>query len=109
NLEQYNKLAEAKLTYETILKKWPNSILAEIGLGNIAFAQKKYNESVDYLKKAANKKPAFASTWYNLSLAQAAAGMKKEADDSSFKACQLAFNQHKEYSFLSQCNKFSYK
>ena len=69
HLESLSFLEEAKIGYESILKKFPRSLGAYIGLGNIYFNQKKFAQSVSALKKAAEFHPDSAEARHNLSVA----------------------------------------
>lgn len=97
-LEQLEKFNEVEKAYLSILERWPDSLSALIGMGNIRFAQTRYSEAVIYLTAATIKHPASSTAWHNLALAQGAARMHKEAIQSSLKAISLVEN-HKIRSF----------
>lgn len=88
-LEQVRKLVEAKKSYEAVLKKWPQSLPALIGLGNVLYAKEEYPRSVRYLKKAALYHPLSGEVWHNLATAQGAAGQFADAKESALKALKL--------------------
>lgn len=88
-LEQVRKLVEAKIAYEAVLKKWPQSLPALIGMGNVLYAKEEYPRSVRYLKKAALFHPKSGEVWHNLATAQGAAGQFADAKISAFKALEL--------------------
>ena len=94
-LEQANHLAEAYLSYTKIIEKWPTSLGALIGLGNIAYQKKEFAASVSFLRRAVKAHPNSAVAWHNLAIAQGAAKMKKEARQSAAQALQLASNEVK--------------
>ena len=89
-LEQSGQSTEARKSYGAILKQWPQSLGALIGLGNIAYAQKNYNEAVGFLEQATTFHPATAAAWHNLAVAQDAAGRAHDAHQSAERAVQLA-------------------
>ncbi|MGZ3713727.1 MAG: PA2778 family cysteine peptidase, partial [Bdellovibrionota bacterium] len=89
-LEQAGKLAEAELVYRNILKRWPGSLGALIGMGNLAYTRSAFKESVGYLKEATKLHPLSAPAWHNLAVAEGAAGKKKDARKSAAKALELA-------------------
>lgn len=88
-LEQVKKLVEAKISYEAVLKKWPQSLPALIGMGNVLYAKEEYPRSVRYLKKAALYHPSSGEVWHNLATAQGAAGQFADARESALKALKL--------------------
>ena len=46
SLESIGKLLAAKTAYQTILKKWPQSFTAHVGMANIAFKEKDFAKAV---------------------------------------------------------------
>jgi tetratricopeptide (TPR) repeat protein len=85
-LETTGKLEAAGLAYQTILKRWPQSELALLGLGNTSFLQQRYHDSAKYFYRAAKLNPDSSIIWHNLALAQGAAGLRQQARVSSQKA-----------------------
>ncbi|MEQ1723799.1 MAG: PA2778 family cysteine peptidase [Pseudobdellovibrio sp.] len=77
-LEQIGKLEEAKTSFITILKKWPRSLIAHIGLGNVFFNLKEYAKSVIYLEMAVKLYPESKEALHNLHIAQNAANSKSK-------------------------------
>lgn len=94
-LEQFHKLNEAKRIYQSVLSKWPSSAGAEIGLANIAYAVKDYQQAIYRLHKAIIKNPGLASAWHNLTIAQAAGNRPTEAYHSARLAYRLASPEQK--------------
>ncbi len=88
-LEQLEKFDEVEKAYLSILERWPDSLSALIGMGNIRYSQARYSEAVIYLTAATIKHPASSTAWHNLALAQGSARMYKEAMKSSLKAISL--------------------
>lgn len=96
--EQLEKFDEAEKAYLSILEKWPFSLSALIGMGNIRYSQARYSEAVIYLTAATIKHPNSSTAWHNLALAQGAARMLREASQSSNKAISLV-DFHNEKTF----------
>lgn len=71
-LENLGFESEAQASYEAILRRWPNSLAAYVGLGNISYSKKMYRESVAYLKKAVQLKPESVAAQHNLQIAETA-------------------------------------
>ena len=67
-LEALGHLSAAKTAYKTILKKWPNSFTAHVGMGNIAYQEKNYTLAEKFLIKAVQLKPASRAAKNNLSI-----------------------------------------
>lgn len=71
-LENLGLLEEAQKSYRAILRRWPQSLPAYVGLGNIFYQQKQYRASVSYLSKAKQVAPQSATVLHNLELARMA-------------------------------------
>lgn len=89
-LEQLGKFPEAELVYRNILKRWPGSLAALIGLGNISYARGEFGASVKILREATAAHPDSPEAWHNLATAEGAAKMKKAARKSAARALSLA-------------------
>lgn len=89
-LEQLGKTNEAALSYQAILQKWPKSLGPRIGLANLAFAQKNFEEAERLLLQATADHPDAAMAWFNLSVAQNASKKTKQATKSRERALALA-------------------
>lgn len=94
-LENLKKNQEARLAYTAILGRWPTSMTARIGLGNVAFREKSFKDAVGFLKDATVAEPLNAAAWHNLALAQAAAKQAKDAKKSAAEALRLANAQER--------------
>ncbi len=79
----------AQENYQLILKKWPDSLGALIGLANVAFEIKDYKSAISHLSKATEFHPNSAFAWHNLAVAQGSAKMKKRANRSAHRAMAL--------------------
>jgi hypothetical protein len=88
-LEALGKYNEAKLSYAAVLKKWPKSLPALIGMGNVLYATKDFKGSVDNLTKAAHFHPLSAVVWHNLAFALGSEGKLKAAKESAQYAVAL--------------------
>jgi predicted Zn-dependent protease len=95
-IEVYGKIPEAGMAYQQILKKWPASVGAEIGLANTSFAEKNYPEAIRYLQNATEKNPDLAIAWYNLAVAQAAIGATSDSQKNFALANKLATPEQKK-------------
>ncbi len=89
-LEQIGKIDEAKKSYLRILQRWPKSLGANIGLGNIAYSNSEILESVRFLRKATDDHPLSSAAWHNLAIAQGAAHMRQAARRAVQQALKLA-------------------
>lgn len=69
SLEESGKLDEAADAYKTVLKRWPDSLPALIGLGNIRYTENDLPESLKYLRRALRKHPGSAAVKNNLKVA----------------------------------------
>ncbi len=68
-LEQANKPNEAEISYRAILKKWPTSLVALIGLSNLTFKKGQYKETISLLKLATKSHPESKAAKHNLAVA----------------------------------------
>lgn len=68
-LEDIGKKNEAKLAYQTILERWPQSLGALIGLGNVMYSNRQFSKAVAYLKTAVHYHPKSTIAWHNLKTA----------------------------------------
>ena len=96
-LEQILKIDEAFLSYRAIQNRWPKSLGALIGLGNVTYLLKKYSKSAQILRSATASHPQSAIAWHNLALAEYAANRRKQAKLSAKRALELAMPQDKTY------------
>lgn len=92
-LERVNKIEEAEASYQSILKKWPGSLAALIGMGNVAYTQKNYRDALFYLEKAVSTHPDSAIAWHNLATLEGILGKVKKARLSAANAMRFAKNE----------------
>lgn len=69
-LEAANFKPQARELYKNILGRWPQSLGALVGLGNLAYETGNYKESVEYLEVAVRYHPNSAIAKNNLAVAQ---------------------------------------
>lgn len=68
-LEKIGQKEAAEKAYLGMLKKWPQSLGALIGLGNVTYQRKAYREAVQYLKLATKFHPSSIVARHNLEIA----------------------------------------
>lgn len=95
-LEALGKNSEAETAYQSILARWPQSLAAYVGLGNIHYSRKQYSLAISNLQKATHLQPESAVAWYNLTMAQAALGHTSEARKSAKEALRWAAPESKK-------------
>lgn len=71
-LELALHLDDAQISYEKILARWPQSLGALIGLGNIHYQKKEFMKARDYLKMATEAHPQSPGAKNNYALASKA-------------------------------------
>jgi hypothetical protein len=82
-LEQAGKNEEARKSYLSVLQRWPTSLGALVGLGNLAYKQNDFKSAVSYLRQAQKAHPDSQMVLHNLKVAEAAT---KESSDRARKA-----------------------
>lgn len=85
-LEQIGHIEAAKKSYQEILKRWPTSLVAQLGLGNIAYSQKDFQAARHILQNAKKDHPTSAMAWHNLAVVEGAIGNFSEAQRSAVEA-----------------------
>jgi hypothetical protein len=89
-LENLHYMSAAYTSYEAILKKWPKSLGAMIGLGNIYYANKNLKQSESILTQATELHPESPLAWHNLAIVEKDLKQNSEARASAKKAIELA-------------------
>ena len=69
-LEQVDKIEAAGKSYDAILKRWPKSLGALVGLGNLAYKRRDFKSAVSYLREAERLHPKNQMIMHNLRLAE---------------------------------------
>lgn len=95
-LEDLGMRGRAGEAYAAILRRWPSSLGALLGLGNISYARGAFREAAGYLRRATLHHPRSAAAWHNRALAEAAAGMKQRAARSAARAIGIASPEEAE-------------
>lgn len=78
-LERAGQWSAATSAYEAALKRWPDSVVAWMGLGNGRYALGDFSGAEQAFKQVLALEPDFAPAANNLALALAAAGRYEEA------------------------------
>ena len=68
-LELAKQNEAARISYEQIIKKWPDSFGAQLGLGSYFYEKDDYKKSTFHFKKATELNPEAAGAWNNYALA----------------------------------------
>lgn len=85
-LEQLGNLTAAELSYQKILERWPESLGALIGLGNVSYERKEYEASYQYLQRATHLHPEAEAAWHNMRIAEQALSAKEKARKKTSRA-----------------------
>jgi len=78
-LEQVGHPRTAYQAYATSLRRWPDNLLAHIGLGNTAYALGEYTDAATAYRKALQIDPDKAEVWNNLAYALARLGERESS------------------------------
>lgn len=89
-LEAAGKIPEAKISYQRIERRWPKSLGAMLGLGNVYFTEKNFKESEKTLHSATQYHKTSSLAWHNLATVQAQLGKKAAARKSAQIALEKA-------------------
>ncbi len=87
----------AHAAYVASLKRWPNSLTALMGLGNLAFDAGQYTEAVRYFNDAATAHPDAGDAFNNLAQAYARSHQWHEAEEAAQHALALGGNHIEIY------------
>ncbi|MBC7538003.1 MAG: PA2778 family cysteine peptidase [Bacteriovorax sp.] len=87
-LETTGHMNNAKISYEKILEKWPESLGSQIGLGNIYYQLNDYEKSSFHLKQATDSHPNASGAWYNYAIVLMTMKKKEEAHFAAKKALE---------------------
>lgn len=108
SLENIGKISEAETAYHSIIKRWPESFNAYMGLGNIAFNKNKYDKAKKMYERVLSYKKDHAFAWHNLALTYINLNQKSKARESFEKAIKFANSKYKKVfqkSYQSNLNK----
>ncbi len=79
----------ARTAYQASLKRWPNSLTALMGLGNLAYDTGQYAKAVQYFRAAGIAHPDAGDAFNNLAQAYAQQMQWREAEDAIRQAIAL--------------------
>jgi tetratricopeptide (TPR) repeat protein len=88
-LARAKKHREAASAFGAIARRWPDSFVAHMGLGNARYASKDLPGAATAFQDAARKFPAKAPAWNNLAFVLAKLGRRDEAAEAARKAVLL--------------------
>jgi tetratricopeptide (TPR) repeat protein len=81
--------AAARRGYETALARWPDSVTAQLGLGNARYALRDLVGAAAAYRSATQRHPASADAWNNLAQALIELGKRAEALAAAHRAVAL--------------------
>lgn len=90
DLEQTGHLQAANSAYQTALSRWPDNLIAYMGMGNTAYALGRYQEAGSAYRQLLKLSPKTAVAWNNLAYALAAQGDRRASLDAVNRAIQLS-------------------
>lgn len=64
-LESLHFFESAERSYQSILQRWPNSLIALIGMGNLMYRQGRLSKALDYFEEAAFYHPSSPAAQHN--------------------------------------------
>ena len=79
----------ARLAYATALGRWPDSLVARIGLGNAAYALRDLAGADAAYREAARRYPGSADAWNNLAQVSFELGRREEALAAARRAVEI--------------------
>ncbi len=96
-LERAGQLSPAATAYESVLGRWPNSLGALMGLGNLRYAAKDLSGAEAAFRRAIGTNPEAPAPWNNLAYVLAGQGRDQEALAAAREAIKLAGDQAEPY------------
>lgn len=90
DMEQTGHLETANLGYRTAISRWPDNIVAHMGIGNTAYALTRYSESESAYRQLLALAPDTAEAWNNLAYALAQQGKKTASLEAINTAIELS-------------------
>ncbi|KXW56818.1 MAG: PA2778 family cysteine peptidase [Betaproteobacteria bacterium] len=87
----------AKDAYLKTLERWPNNIVALIGIGDIAYVHRDYKEALVYFQKAVKENPSSGDALNNLAETYLALHQPQLALATIQKAVKLKSHHHRTY------------
>ena len=89
DMEQVGRTQTAHLAYASASQRWPDNLLAHIGLGNTAYELGDYEAAVEAYQQALALEPARAGLWNNLAYALSQLGHREAAMEAISRALVL--------------------
>lgn len=96
-LERAGRHAQAAMAYAAILKRWPDSFAALMGLGNVRYAEGDLVAAESAFREAIELRPLRAEAWNNLAYVLASQGRRNEAMEAAREAIRLSPNDQEPY------------
>jgi tetratricopeptide (TPR) repeat protein len=96
-LERVGRAQEAAIAYSAILKRWPKSYTALMGLGNVGYENGDLAAAESAFRLAIAEHPERAEAWNNLAYVLATKGQQKEAVAAAERAIKLSPGNEQPY------------
>lgn len=96
-LERVERPGDAATAYRAILDRWPGSLGALMGLGNLSYAGRDYAAAEAAFRRAAMANPEAPAPWNNLAYALDALGRRDDALAAAREAVRVAGDQAEPY------------
>lgn len=88
-IERAGRLAAAEAAYRAVLSRWPESLAAAVGLGNVRYRLGDGDGAAEAFRMAVDRHPGAAAAWNNLAHVQLELGRLAGAEDSALRAVEL--------------------
>ncbi len=89
DLEEIGNTQVAYTAYQSALTRWPDNVIANMGLGNTAYTLHRYGVAVQAYSMALDSNPSYAPAYNNLAVALSDIGCKPEAIQAAQCAIRL--------------------
>jgi len=89
DMEQVGRIESANHAYATALRRWPDNLLAQTGLGNSAYAMSEFVAAETAYRSALVIDPQKAEVWNNLAYVLAQLGQHESSMDAIDRALEL--------------------
>lgn len=96
-LERAGRFTAATTAYETIIKRWPENLMARMGLGNVMYARDRFVAAGKHYRAAITIDPEYAPAWNNLAYVLSRLGRQHEAIDAAERAVALGKDNNEDY------------
>lgn len=87
----------AEVAYRAALARWPESLVARLGLGNAAYARGRLADAEVAFRAATDRHPQAADAWNNLAQVLHETGRGDEAEAAALRAVELGGPRHGTY------------